>query len=205
MRCITVSFKWFWEFEMWCSPAPLVAWRTAGKKKPYTALLQCGTFLCRKKWGPQRRDFGGGYVFPGFFRVFVSTTGLESFSLRPEELSKRYSFGGGCVRFFLLWTEGGVGDMCVTRACKPVRHTRSHTCLTPKPLSINVVSKCRHCVLCASFACHRENSNTPFGLAKEAEKHWHPGSGTAHWHACWFSRQVFVDFCAPPKHLGISY
>ena len=71
-------------------------------KKPYTALLECRTFLCRKKWVPQRKDFGGGYGFPGFYRVFVSTTGLESFSLRPEKFSKRFSFGGGCVRFFLL-------------------------------------------------------------------------------------------------------
>ena len=52
----------------------------SGKKKAYTALLQCRTFLCRKKWGPQRKDFGGGHGFPGFYRVFVSTTGLESFS-----------------------------------------------------------------------------------------------------------------------------
>ena len=36
------------------------------------------------------------------FRDFVSTTGLESFSLRPEKFSKRFSFGGGSVRFFLL-------------------------------------------------------------------------------------------------------
>ena len=61
------------------------------------------TFLCRKKWGSQRKDFGGGY---GFFLVFigffVSTTGLESFSLRPEKFSKRFDFGGGCVRFLLL-------------------------------------------------------------------------------------------------------
>ena len=71
-----------------------------GKKKAYTALLRCRTFLCRKKWGPQRKDFGGGYVLPGFYRVFVSTTGLESFSLRPEKFSERSSFGGGCVRFF---------------------------------------------------------------------------------------------------------
>ena len=74
----------------------------SGKKKPYTALLQCRTFLCRKKWGPQRKDCGGGYGFPGFYRVFVSTTGLESFSLRPEKFSKRFSFCGGCVRFLLL-------------------------------------------------------------------------------------------------------
>ena len=73
-----------------------------GKKKPYTALLQCRTFLRKKERGPQRKDFGGGYGFPGFYKVFVSTTGLESFSLRPEKFSKRFSFGGGCVRFFLL-------------------------------------------------------------------------------------------------------
>ena len=40
-------------------------------------------------------------VFSGFYRVFlVSTTDLESFSLRPEKFPKRFSFGGGRVRFF---------------------------------------------------------------------------------------------------------
>ena len=73
-----------------------------GKKKAYTALLQCKTFLCRKKLGPQRKDFGGRNGFPGFYRVCVSTTCLESFSLKPEKSSKRFSFGGGSVRFFLL-------------------------------------------------------------------------------------------------------
>ena len=34
-----------------------------------------------EKRGPQRKDFGGRYGFPCFYRVFVSTTGLESFSL----------------------------------------------------------------------------------------------------------------------------
>ena len=62
--------------------------KTSGKKKAYTALLQCRTFLCRKKWGPQRKDFGGGSGFPGFHRDFVSTTDLESFSLRPEKFPK---------------------------------------------------------------------------------------------------------------------
>ena len=37
-------------------------------------------------------------------RILVSTTGLESFSLRPEKFPKRFSFGGGRVRFFLLCT-----------------------------------------------------------------------------------------------------
>ena len=40
-------------------------------------------------------------VFLGFYRASVSTTGLESFSLRPEKFSKRFSFGGGRVRFLL--------------------------------------------------------------------------------------------------------
>ena len=93
------GFKWG-GFPIWTCPSFFVFF--SGKKKPYTALLQCRTFLCRKKWGPQRKDFGGGYVFPGFCRVFVSTTGLESFSLRPEKFSKRFSFGGGRVGFFLL-------------------------------------------------------------------------------------------------------
>ena len=77
-------------------------WHCTGKKKAYAALLQRRTFLCRKKWGPQRKDFGGRYGFPGFYRVFVSTTGLESFSFRPEKFPKRFSFGGGRVRFLLL-------------------------------------------------------------------------------------------------------
>ena len=50
----------------------------AGKKKAYTALLQWGILLCPQKWGPQRKDFGGRYGFPGFHRVFVSTTSRES-------------------------------------------------------------------------------------------------------------------------------
>ena len=39
--------------------------------------------------------------YKGFF---VSTTGLESCSLRPEKFSKWFSFSGGSVRFFLLWS-----------------------------------------------------------------------------------------------------
>ena len=40
--------------------------RRAGTKQAYTALLQCRTFLSRKKWGPQRKDFGGRCGFPVF-------------------------------------------------------------------------------------------------------------------------------------------
>ena len=83
------------------------------KKKAYTALLQCRTFPCQKKWGLQRKDFGGRYGFPGFHRVFVSTTDLESFSLRPEKSPKRFSFGGGRVRFFLLCKSTWVGVLWV--------------------------------------------------------------------------------------------
>ena len=39
------------------------------EKQASTALLQCRTFLCRKRWGPQRKDFGGRYgflIFIGF-------------------------------------------------------------------------------------------------------------------------------------------
>ena len=42
-------------------------------------------------------------VFLLIYGVFVvSTTGLESFSLRPEKFSKRSSCGGGSVRFILF-------------------------------------------------------------------------------------------------------
>ena len=74
--------------DTWGDPESHFLVTFAGKKKAYTALLQRRTFLCRKKWGPQRKDFGGRYGFPGFHRVFVSTTGLESFSFRPEEFPK---------------------------------------------------------------------------------------------------------------------
>ena len=75
----------------------------AGKKKAYTALLQRGAFSLQKKnRGPQRKDFGGRYGFPWFYRAFVSTTGLESFALRREKFYKRVAFGAGSVGFFLL-------------------------------------------------------------------------------------------------------
>ena len=62
-----------------------------------------------KKRGPQRKDFGGRYGFSGFDRDFVSTADLESFALRPAKFPKRFSFGGGLVRFFpsLFDPQGG--------------------------------------------------------------------------------------------------
>ena len=72
----------------------------AGKKKAYTGLLQRRTFLCPKMEATEE-DFGGRYGCPGFYRFFVSTTGLESFSFRPEKFPKRFSFGGGRALFLL--------------------------------------------------------------------------------------------------------
>ena len=41
-------------------------------------------FALQKKMGSTGKISVVDYGFPGFYRVFVSTTGLESFSLRPE-------------------------------------------------------------------------------------------------------------------------
>ena len=38
-----------------------------------------GNFSLPEKWGPQRKDFGDRYGFPGFYGVSVSTTGMEVF------------------------------------------------------------------------------------------------------------------------------
>ena len=51
---------------------------SAGEKKAYTALLQCGTCLCRKKRGPLRKISVVDMVFLVFTGVFVSTTGLPA-------------------------------------------------------------------------------------------------------------------------------
>ena len=72
-----------------------------GKRKHTPPCSSAELFFAEKR-GPQRKDFGGGYGFPAFYRVFVSTTGLEKFSLHPEKFPKRFSFGGGRVRFLLL-------------------------------------------------------------------------------------------------------
>ena len=88
----TLSQPHNWEKESIHRPAPVQN-------------LKKVTFLCPKEWRPQTKDFGDRYGFPGFHRVFISdinTTNLESFSLRPEKFPKRFSFGGGRVRFFLL-------------------------------------------------------------------------------------------------------
>ena len=73
-----------------------------GKRKHTPPCSSTELCFAEKKGGLQRKDFGGGYGFPGFYRVFVSTTGLESFSFGPEKFPQWFSFGGGCVPFFLL-------------------------------------------------------------------------------------------------------
>ena len=106
--CQRVTRTWSWDIsqKQWISQRrrirPRLAqgkyWEKKNIHRP--APVQNFSLQKRKKWGPQRKDFGGGYGFPGLYRVFGSTTGLESFSLRPEKFSKRFSFGGGCVRVF---------------------------------------------------------------------------------------------------------
>ena len=55
-------------------------------------------FLCRKNGGHRGKILVVDMVFLVFIRVFVSTTGLESFCLRPEKFSKLLSsLGGGSV------------------------------------------------------------------------------------------------------------
>ena len=75
--------------------------RYVWEKETIHRLLQCRTFLAETN-GVHRGKISvvDIWVFLGFYSVFVSATGLESFSLRPEKFSKRFSFGGGCVRFF---------------------------------------------------------------------------------------------------------
>ena len=50
-----------------------------GKRKHAPPCSSAELSFAEKKWGPQRKDFGGRYGFSGFHRVFVSTTDLESF------------------------------------------------------------------------------------------------------------------------------
>ena len=49
-------------------------------------------FSLPKKWWPQRKDFGGRYGFPGFHRVFVSTTDLESFFFEARKVPQMIFF-----------------------------------------------------------------------------------------------------------------
>ena len=59
-------------------------------------------FFAEQKGGHRGKISVVDMVLQGFHRVFVSTTDLESFSFRPEKFPKRFSFGAGRVRLFLL-------------------------------------------------------------------------------------------------------
>ena len=72
-----------------------------GKKKAYTALLQCRTSLAEKMGSTDER-FRWWIWFSWVLQGFCIHHRPGSFSLRPEKFSKRFSFGCGCVRFVLL-------------------------------------------------------------------------------------------------------
>ena len=55
-----------------------------------------------KEWGPQRKISAVDMAFLVFKRGICIYHRPGKFSLRPEKVSKRFSFGGGSVRFFLL-------------------------------------------------------------------------------------------------------
>ena len=73
-----------------------------GKRRHTPPCSSAELFFAEKKGVHRGKISVVDMVFLVFYRVFVSTTGLEIFSSRPEKFSKRFSFGGGCVRFFLL-------------------------------------------------------------------------------------------------------
>ena len=93
-------------------------------------------------------DFGGRYGFPSFYSVFVSTTGLESFSLRPEKVSRRFSFGCGVsVRFLLLCLVGqtprftfSLNLRCPEQGALRAGKLFNKTVKSRKPLGIPLIS-----------------------------------------------------------------
>ena len=75
--------------------------RALGKRKHTPPCSSAELFFAEKKWGPTRGkisvvDMG----FPGFHRVFVSTTDLESFSFEARKFPKRFFFRWGIFRIF---------------------------------------------------------------------------------------------------------
>ena len=73
-------------------------WHMSGKKKSYTTGAEELVFAERN--GGHRKDWNGRYGFLCCYRVFVSTTGLESV-LRPGRFSKLFSYGSGSACIFL--------------------------------------------------------------------------------------------------------
>ena len=112
----------FWEKESIHRPAPVQNF-----------------FFAEKNGGHRGKISVVHMVFLVFIWFFVSTTGLESSSLKPEEFSKRFSFGGGSARFFfsaiLLMT------LCLRLWCllpakmAKVKLVASHSAMPPRPPS----------------------------------------------------------------------
>ena len=75
-----------------------------GKRK-HTPPCSAAELFFAKKWGQQMKDFGGRYAFLVFRGLLCLPPVWKVFSLKPEKFSKRFSFGGGSVRFFLLCKE----------------------------------------------------------------------------------------------------
>ena len=72
------------------------------KKRAYTALLQCRTFLCRKNGVHRGKISVVDMVFLVFIGFLYPPLAWKVFYLQPEKFPKWFSFGGGRVRFFLL-------------------------------------------------------------------------------------------------------
>ena len=74
-----------------------------GKRKHTPPYSSAELFFAEKNGGHRGKISVVDMAFLVFIGFLVSTTGLESFSFRPEKFPKRISFGGGRVRFLLLW------------------------------------------------------------------------------------------------------
>ena len=68
----------------------------AGKKKPYTALLQCRTFLCRKNGVHRGKISVVDMVFLVSIGLLCPPPAWKAFFETRKVLQK--IFGGGCVR-----------------------------------------------------------------------------------------------------------
>ena len=58
-------------------------------------------FSLPKEMGAKRKDLGGRHGFPGLYIAFLHLPPAWKVVLRPEKLSRRFSFGGGSVCSFL--------------------------------------------------------------------------------------------------------
>ena len=99
--------------------------RVTVKKKEYTALLQCRTFfLCRKEWGPQRKDFGGRYGFPGFQRALYPPPVWKVF-LEARKVPQKI--------FFQWWSCTLFSSLCKSRALISFIRLNDKCHLAPPP------------------------------------------------------------------------